>query len=207
MPRLNDRPVIRLFRFRPARVEFDQVLRTVMLPDLRRIDGLLDVHVGRHGPDQLGDRIVATVWTDRGAMVAGIGPSLAESTFHTERMSDTTEHHFEVLELDVSLRFDGGAPSTLLRLFHGRVKPGELEAYIAEARAGTLADAESGRGPSALYLAADPPDRFVTLSLWPDWIAIERATGGDVRRPISTKDSSRIVEMDVVHYEVVPDAT
>ena len=58
-----------------------------------------------------------------------------------------------------------------------------------------------------LYLAADPPDRFLTLSLWPDWSAIERATGGDVHRPMSTKDSARIVDMDIVHYEVVTDAT
>ena len=51
------------------------------------------------------------------------------------------------------------------------------------------------------------PDRFLTVSLWPDWAAIERATGGDIRRPMSTKDSARIVDMDIVHYEVVSDAT
>ena len=45
------------------------------------------------------------------------------------------------------------------------------------------------------------------MSLWPDWAAIERATGGDVRRPMATKDSARIVDMDIVHYEVVTDAT
>lgn len=204
---MSDRPVIRLFRFRPARVEFDQTLRTIMVPDLRRIDGLIDVHVGRHGPEQLGGRVVATIWTDRAAMEAGMGRSLAESTFHPDRLSETVDHEFETHELDVMLRFSGGRPSTLLRLFRGQVKPGELAAYIEEARAGTMADVEAERGPAALYLAADPPDRFVTLSLWPDWAAIERATGGDIRRPISTKDSARIVEMDIVHYEVVPDAS
>jgi heme-degrading monooxygenase HmoA len=204
---VDDRPVIRLFRFRPARVEFDQTLRTLMLPELRRIDGLVDIHVGRHGPEQLGDRIVASVWADRDAMVAGVGPTLAESSFHPEWLSDTTDQTLEIHPLDIVLRFDPGRPASLLRLFRGVVKPGELEAYIAEARAGTMADAETGRGPDALYLASDPPDRFITLSLWPDWAAIERATGGDIRRPISTKDSSRIVEMDVIHYEVVPDAS
>lgn len=204
---MSDRPVIRLFRFRPARVEFDQTLRTIMVPDLRRIDGLIDVHVGRHGPEQLDGRVVATIWTDRAAMEAGMGRSLAESTFHPDRLSETVDHEFETHELDVMLRFSGGRPSTLLRLFRGQVKPGELAAYIEEARAGTMADVEAERGPAALYLAVDPPDRFVTLSLWPDWAAIERATGGDIRRPISTKDSARIVEMDIVHYEVVPDAS
>jgi heme-degrading monooxygenase HmoA len=204
---VSDRPVIRLFRFRPARVEFDKTLRTIMVPDLRRMEGLIDVHVGRHGSEQLGDRVVATIWTDRAAMNAGMGPSLAESTFHTDRLSETTDRQFEAHELDLMLRFPGGPPSTLLRLFRGQVKPGELEAYIEEARAGTLADVEAERGPAALYLAADPPDRFLTVSLWPDWAAIERATGGDVRRPMATKDSARIVDMDIVHYEVVTEET
>jgi hypothetical protein len=200
---LSDRAVIRLFRFRAARAEFDHTLRTVMLPDLRRIDGLVDVHVGRRGPDQLGARIVASVWRDRAAMVDGVGPSLADSTFHRERLSDTTEQVLDVHDLALMLRFDAARPPTLLRLFQGTVRAGELDAYIAEARAGTLADAEAGGGPSALYLAADPPDRFITVSLWPDWSTIERATGGDIRRPVSTKDPARLVDMDVVHYEVV----
>jgi len=204
---VSDRPVIRLFRFRPARVEFDRTLRTIMVPDLRRIDGVIDVHVGRHGAEQLGDRIVATIWTDRAAMNAGMGPSLAESTFHPDRLPDTTDQELEAHELDVMLRFPGGPPSTLLRLFRGQVRPGELAEYIEEARAGTLADVKAEQGPAALYLAADPPDRFVTLSLWPDWSAIERATGGDVRRPMATKDSARIVDMDIVHYEVVTEET
>ena len=147
---MSDRPVIRLFRFRPARVEFDRVLRTIMVPDLRRIDGLIDVHVGRHGPEQpeqLGDRVVATIWTDRTAMNAGMGPSLAESTFHPDRLSDTTDQQLEAHELDLLLRFPEAPPSTLLRLFRGQVKPGELAAYIDEARAGTLADVKAERGP------------------------------------------------------------
>jgi hypothetical protein len=204
---VDDRPVIRLFRFRSARAEFDQVLRTVMLPDMRRMDGLVDVHVGRRGPDQLGDRIVASIWASRDAMVAGMGATLDESTFHPDRLADTADRTLEVYPLDIVLRFDEGRPASLLRLFSGVVKPGELDPYVAEVRAGTMVDAETGGGPCALYLAGDPPDRFFTLSLWPDWTAIERATGGDIRRPISTKDSRRIAEMDVVHYEVVPDAT
>jgi hypothetical protein len=202
---LNDRPVIRLFRFRPLRAEVDHTLRSVMLPDLRRLDGLIDVHVGRRGSDQVGERIVASVWRDQDAMVAGVGPSLAASTFHPERLADTTDQVLDVDELAVLLRFDPAPPATLLRLFQGTVRAGELDAYVAEARAGTLADAGAGRGPSALYLTVQPPDRFVTVSLWPDWTAIERATGGDVQRPVATKDSTRLVGMDVDHYEVVGD--
>ena len=202
---MTDGPVIRLFRFRPARVEFDQILRTEMLPDLRSLPGLLDVHVGRQGPDELGERIVASTWTDRASMVAGMGASLVEPVFHPERLAATMDRTLEVHDLEIVLQFDVKREPTLLRLFRGVVRTGELWPYVEQARIGTLADADAGRGPCALYLAADPPDRFVTVSLWPDWTAIETATGGDVRRPIATKDSGRIVGMDVSHYEVVPD--
>ena len=60
-------------------------------------------------------------------------------------------------------------------------------------------------GPNAIYLAPVEADRFVTLSLWPSWDAIETATGGDVHRPIVTKDPRRIVDMAIVHYEVIPE--
>jgi heme-degrading monooxygenase HmoA len=202
---VDEPPVIRLFRFKPARPEFDQTLRTTMLPDLRKLPGLVDVHVGRHGPED-SDRIVVSVWTDRGSMVAGVGESLTKPVFHPDRLADTTDRILEVHPLEVDLRFDLAAPATILRVFRGTVKSGELALYVEDARAGTLADAAAERGPNALYLASVPPDRFITVSLWPSWSAIETATGGDVHRPIVTRDPRRIVGMDVVHYEVVPEA-
>lgn len=178
-----------------------------MIPDLRRLPGLVDVHVGRHGPDELGGRIVASVWTNRRSMVAGLGESLTKPIFHPQQMNQTKDRTLEVHDVEIALGFDLATPPTVLRLFLGQVRPGELAPYIEDARAGTLADARAGRGPCALYLASDPPDRFITVSLWPDWAAIEAATGGDIHRPIMTKDSRRIIDMDVVHYEVVRDAT
>lgn len=202
---MDELPVIRLFRFRPAHPEFDQTLRTTMLPDLRRLPGLVDVHVGRHGPED-GDRIVVSVWAERRSMIDGLGESLDKPVFHVDRLADTTDRTLEIHPLEVDLRFDLDTPATILRLFRGTVRPGELDAYIEDARAGTMADAAGGRGPNALYLASVVPDRFITVSLWPDWTRIEKATGGDVHRPIVTRDPRRIVEMDVVHYEVVPEA-
>lgn len=202
---MADDGVIRLFRFRAAHREFDRVLRTEMLPDLRRLPGLIDVHVGRQGED-LGDRVVASTWTDRGSMVAGLGPSLEESTFHAERLPETTDRVLEVHDLAIALRFELATPPGILRVFRGGVRPGELDVYIEEAREGTLGDAEAGRGPNALFLAPVRPDGFVTVSLWRDWAAVEVATGGDVHRPITTRDPRRIIAMDVAHYEVVSDA-
>ncbi len=140
-------------------------------------------------------------------MVAGVGDSLTTPIFHPDRLPDTTDRVLEVLDLAIDLRFDPAVLPTVLRVFRGGVRPGELDAYVEEARVGTLADTQAGHGPCALYLAPVVPDRFVTVSLWPGWAAIEVATGGDVHRPITTRDPRRIIEMDVVHYEVMSDAT
>jgi heme-degrading monooxygenase HmoA len=203
--RLPDGSVIRLFRFRPAHGEFDRILRTEMLPDLRKLPGLVDVHVGRHGSSELGDRVVASVWQDRDAVARAMGGSLSTSTFHPEHLAATTDQELEVHALAFGVRFGTPSAATVLRLFRGRVRPGELEPYIEESLAGTIADTAAGSGPNAIYLAPAGGDRFVTLSLWRSWDAIETATGGDVHRPIVTRDPRRIVEMDVVHYEVIPE--
>ena len=76
---------------------------------------------------------------------------------------------------------------------------------LSQSTTGQFADAAAKRGSNALYLAPVPPDRFITVSLWPSWSAIEVATGGDIHRPIVTRDPRRIVGMDVEHYEVVPE--
>jgi len=55
----------------------------------------------------------------------------------------------------------------------------------------------------ALYLADRGDDRFVTISAWREWADIEWATGGDVRRPAATRQSERLLEWDVEHYEIV----
>ena len=101
-----------------------------MLPDLRKLPGLIDVHVGRHGSSELGDRIVASVWRDRDAMVRAMGESLSTSTFHPEHMSETTDQVLEVHELAFAIRFAPPSAATVLRLFRGSVRPGELEEYI-----------------------------------------------------------------------------
>lgn len=202
---MDDRPVLRLFRFRPTHGEFDRILRSEMLPDLRRIPGLVDVHVGRHGSSELGDRIVGSIWQSRDAMVKGMGDSLARPVFHPERIDETTDRTLEIHELAFAIRNEQPTPPTILRLFRGGVRPGELDPYVDEAHAGTLADSDAGRGPKAIYLAPVPPDRFITMSLWPSWEALQTATGGDVHRPIVTRDPRRIVDMDVIHYEVIPE--
>lgn len=202
---MADRPmIVRLFRCRPVRVEFDAILRETMIPDLLRLDGVVDVHVGRHGPDSIGDRIVASIWESEAAMLTAMGPDVETSHFHPEHLQETTDRTVEVLALAIAVRSERSEQGRVLRLVRGQVRPGELDAYIEDARAGTLRDAATQQGPLALYLAPLPRDRFVTLSIWTDWASIEASTGAGTRAPGATRHAERIAELDVAHYEVVP---
>jgi heme-degrading monooxygenase HmoA len=206
---LPDARVLRLFQFRPVRSAFDGVLRGVV-PELRGLPGLVDVQVGRRGPDELGPRLIATVWSSHTAMLAGFaeggecGDDSDEPVFHPEFIGETTQREHECLPLVISVPFDGSRPARILRTFRGRVRPGERDAYIEKARLGFLADIDAGRGPLAIHLGTVPAeDGLVTLTVWDSWSALEAATGGDVRRPMATRHPELILAWDVAHYEVV----
>lgn len=196
--------ILRLFRCRPLRIEFDGILRETLIPDLLRLPGIVDVHVGRHGPDSIGDRLVASIWESEAAMSASMGGDVEASLFHPEHLAETTDRSVEVHPLSITVRVERPGQGHVLRLVRGRVRPGELEAYVEDARAGTLRDAATQRGPLALYLAALVPDRFVTLSVWTDWASIEASTGAGTHAPGATRHAERLIESEAAHYEVVP---
>jgi heme-degrading monooxygenase HmoA len=180
------------------------MLRDSMLSDLRQLPGLVDVHLGRRGPDELGPRLVATVWSSRAAMAATVGEDFDPPKFHPEFLSETTERVLEVMPVAISMPVEGPGPARILRVFRGRIRPGEREIYIEKARKGFLADVAVGIGPLALHLATGPgTDDFVTLSVWASWSAVEAATGGDIRRPMATRHPEYIVEWDAAHFEII----
>ena len=208
---MSESRVLRLFRFRPVNKGFDAVLREDLVPDLLAFPAVVDVYVGRQGPDEMGERLVASVWESRSEMAAAVGEDFDPPSFHAEHLDETADRVLEIHELDVAMRFEDAPPGVapaagILRLVRGQVRPGELPPYRDEVRRGTIADVEAGHGPLALYLAIEPPDRFVTMSLWSSWSALEAATGGDVRRPIATRHEERILGWEAVHYEVLPNA-
>ncbi|HEX7473623.1 MAG TPA: hypothetical protein VF323_11115 [Candidatus Limnocylindrales bacterium] len=196
--------VVRLVRCRPIRGEFDSVLRDRILPDLQRLAGVIDVHAGRHGPDATGERLVASIWESDAAMVESLGTDLESSGFHPEHLADTTDRALEVHPLAIAVRSERREPERVMRLVKGRVRAGELDAYVDDARSGTLQDAATREGPLALYLAPLPPDGFLTLSVWAEWASIEASTGAGTQRPDATRHEERLLDVEVAHYEVVP---
>ena len=197
--------VIRLFRFRPVRPAFDQILRGVLVPELQAEAGLLDLLVARRGPDELGDRVMASIWSSRERMADVLGESFEPTArFHPELLGETTDRSLEVVPIEFAVRRPDRPGSSILRLSHGRVRPGRRPDYVAAARDGTEADIAAGRGPAVLYLATAGEDRFVTISAWRSWEEVAEATGGDVAQPIATRHPELILEFEAVHFELLP---
>ena len=196
-------PVLRIIRFRPRSVEFDDALRHRLIPALRAQPGLIDVVAGRHGTDELGQRIVTSVWSSVAAADTRQGPE--GSIDELAGFLDVDEVRSERLSVRVQFRNPRPGTARLLRVFRGQVRGGEMDRYVEEAEAGALADTAAGHGPITLHLAVVAPqlDRFVTVSTWPDWSTIEAATGGDIHQPLATRHPERIVASDVTHYEVI----
>ena len=137
-------------------------------------------------------------------MVAVMGTDIESSSFHPEYLDETSDRSLELYPLAIAVRTGRIDPGRVMRSVRGRVRDGDLDAYVDEARAGTLHDAATDQGPLALYLAPLPPDRFFTLSVWAKWTAIEASTGAGTHRPEATRHAERLVELEVAHYEVVP---
>jgi hypothetical protein len=196
--------VIRLFRFRPVRSAFDLILREKMMPALLQLPGLSELYVGRQGPEELGPRLIATVWESRESMASAVSESLDHPIFLPEYLQESTDRELEFFRLTFGYRFARPEQPGVLRLVNGQVRREGLDRYVEEARAGTLADADQGRGPMALYLAPRSAERFVTLSVWSDWASLQEATGGELDRPIATRHAKLLDAWQAEHYEAIP---
>jgi len=197
---------LRVVSFQPGTAEsaFDAGLRDRIVPRLVDVDAAVDVWVGRRGSREDRTRVLASTWRvdpetelDGPPDVTALR-SLGDDIVVVDRV--------EQVPLSVHARFERAEPTRILRVFHGQVRPGELETYIDLARTGMLADAEAYDGLIAFALGARGPETFITASVWTGWPAIEAATGGNTRQPFMTRNAQLLSEFTVAHYEVLPDA-
>lgn len=204
---MPDPPVLRLFGFRPLGfgADYDARLRRTLLPALLELPGLREAYVGRRGPDDSGERMIVSIWQSADAMAAAQGAGDGD-LLEIETAEEVGPCRLEYVTLAVDLPFDRADRAQVLRIFRGQVREGELDLYVEEARNGTLADAAGPHGPVGLYLGPQPPDRFVTVSVWTGWESIEAATHGNIRQPIATSNAARLVGGTATHYELVPGA-
>lgn len=201
---MEGQPVLRLFSCRPRRAAFDRILRDVLIPDLRALGDVSEVFAGRQGPDDLGERLVASVWSSTPEMTAAMGDEVERSIFGPEHLAEMTDRRLEVIRLSVVERFDRSSP-VLMRLARGTTGPGELEDYATEVATGVAADVAAGHGPIALYFGTVPPVGFVTMSLWRTWMDVAETTGTSAECPISTRYRDRLETFEAEHFEILPE--
>lgn len=137
-------------------------------------------------------------------MVTELGEASDIGRLHADLVHDFTSSRLDVLPVPVAVSRERSEPPRILRVFRGEIREGETKAYLEEARAGALSDAAMNEGLVALYLGVEWPSRFVTVSAWTGWAAIEEATGGNIRQPLATRNAERLVTFDVGHYEILP---
>jgi hypothetical protein len=195
-----DRAVLRLFAFAPAGAArlVDARLRDDVAPRIAALQGLTGLFLARRVGESVEGRIIATAWTDIEAMDAGLqagGLAGIEADLQGEA---------EILSLELELLDDRPLVPTVLRIFRGTVRLGALDRYVELARGGTRADIAADIGPIALYLAPQPPQSVVTVSVWADWDRIMQATGGKLDKPIATRHADQLARAQVAHFEVIP---
>jgi hypothetical protein len=200
-------PVLRLFRFRVAGspAAFDSALRDRVMPRFVEQPGLLATYVGRRGAAGVDERMIASVWESHAAIRAAADDPTTRDTFSFEVDGDVADPRLETIPLRLALGFDPRGDPQILRVFRGEVKPGEDAQYLEDVRAGVLSDVEAGHGPQALFLGFVGSSAFVTMSAWASWRAIESATGGNIRRPVATRNTARLTSGTADHYEIVPE--
>src|SRR3954452_11813771 len=191
---------LRLFAFAPAAAGrlVDARLRHDIAPRIAELAGLTGLFLARRVGDSVERRIIATVWIDPEAMDVGLhagGLAGIEADLQGEA---------EVLSLELEILDDRPLVPTVLRIFRGTVRSGALDRYVELAREGTGADMAADIGPIALYLAPQPPQSVITVSLWADWDRIMQATGGKLDKPIATRHADQLVRAQVEHFEVIP---
>jgi hypothetical protein len=180
----------------------DALLREAIVPRLLERDEILDAWIGRHGSRTDQSRVLASTWcVEPGPAPADLEllgqPGLPDGASVVDSVDE--------IELAIHARFNRSEPARVLRVFRGRVKPGELDDYVGQARSGMAADSEVNDGLIAFALATEPPDSFITVSAWTGWPAIEAATGGNTRRPGATRNAGRLADFSVAHYEILPE--
>ena len=159
--------------------------------------------VGRSGPGPTEERVLASVWASRRAHDEATDIVELVAAHGSGGMA-ITSNRIDVLPVRLNEVFERDRPMTILRVFRGRTYPGQLEAYLEEARAGTRIDGRRPDGPGGLVCGSDGEATFITVSLWPDWSAIEACTGGNIQRPLTTRNAARIEQGAPTHFEIVP---
>ena len=201
---MDEAAVVRLFTFQPVRPAFDAILRDSVLPDLRGTPGALRVWAGRQGPGEVGTRLIVSAWSSLAAMSAALGNDPEDTRFHPEHLGETSDRRLEVLSLVVMDTSPTALSTGILRVTRGTLADGDLAQYARLVATDLIGWRDDSAAPRSVVLAAGTEQEVVMVSTWPDWAAIERATGASVEEPLRMK-RDRIGGFQAAHFELVDD--
>ena len=193
---------LRLFHCRPTAPAFDDAIRSAIVPDLARRNGLEHVWAARQGPDESGIRIVASVWSSSDAMDAAFrdGASGDRGAEDHPGVGEPRAETFPVLRV---IADDAPLEAGILRVARGVVRDMDADQYAASVLEGVEEDLRDGHGPRALVLGRAGERAFVAVSAWTDWTHIEAATGATIRDPIRTRRRTELTSFEAQHLELL----
>lgn len=194
--------VVRMSSFRTRRPAFDAALRASVIPDLGVQPGVMHVLAGRQGPDEVGARLLISVWSSTASMAAA-GAQIGDTQ---AALPDTTDHQLETFPVVLRVADPEPLSSGVLRVARATVEEGHsVRDYAAIVDRDLAALRASGSGPRSVVIAATDEHAIVMVSTWPDWTAIEAATGASVSEPLRTKRQAGLVDFRADHWELLAD--
>jgi hypothetical protein len=90
-------------------------LRDVVVPRVLECETLIAVDVGRKGPDQSNERIMASIWESGAAMREAIAMTSSPRHFDFEITAEASDASVEVLPLSLTVANDSDEPAQILR--------------------------------------------------------------------------------------------
>lgn len=160
--------------------------------------GLTGAWFGRRTTEAGEERALVSVWATPQEESKGL-----RLAAFLDLPDDPPDLEATVLPVAFDMRAPRRAAPAVLRLYDGLTRPGQLDAYVEEAMAASRQDSMRPDGPLAVCTALDRPDRFLTASIWSDWASLEACTGGDIRRPLVSRNVARLAGGGPSHYEII----
>lgn len=195
--------VVRVVTFRTTRPAFDADLRGSILPAIRRRSGAIGVFAGRQGPDEVGVRLLVSLWATSDA--GGEAATTDDLDASSGSLAGTTDLRSQVLPVLYRHLARPPLATGILRLARGRLADIDVGTFAQTLSGHMAALRTGGAGPADILMADAGADSFVMLSTWPDWAAIEAATGASISAPLGTKRFAELSEFEVDHFELLTD--
>lgn len=190
--------------------DFDAFLRDRSIDRVRELQGVESAWFARHEEDSTPRFVAVTCWRDYASMVDAVGPQLERPivapTDVDFEVAGRAQHFENIDEPAVG----SGTDASVLRLLHGRIRPGREEEVYASirnegwpllGRLRGIVDARIGRQTTT------EGDVILHVTVWRDLASLKKATGGTLNRPLMPLPAGSFSVGSIDHYEIIKSTT